>query len=92
MSFVSDLKEKAKHNTRLNFVQTVRDNPEYTKILNKLQELTDKREEIYVSLRKTEYEIDVCLTMIEMIREKQELAYEEQRIQQKNSERRKEEK
>jgi len=92
MTFVSDLKEKLRLHNKVDFVKTIQDNPEYTKVINKLGELSDKKETLIMHLRKVEYEIDVCLTMIEMIKEKQELEVEEERFQQKNFGKKKEEK
>lgn len=71
MSFVNDLKEKLKKKS--DFVQSVKDNPEYEHLISKLKELTEKRDALYNMFRKVELEIDACLVTIEMKREKEEL-------------------
>ena len=71
MSFVSDLKDKLKKKS--DFVQSVKDNPEYEVLLVKLKELTEKRDVLYNMIRKVELEIDACLVTIEMKHEKAEI-------------------
>lgn len=71
MSFVSELKEKLKKHDTKDFVQSIRNNPEYSNVLGKLKELTEKRDALYNMIRKVELEIDACLVMIEMKHEKE---------------------
>lgn len=73
MSFISELKDKLKKHEPKDFVQSIRNNPEYSNVLGKLKELTEKRDALHNMLRKTELEIDACLVMIEMKHEKENI-------------------
>lgn len=73
MNFVDGLKAKLKKQDRVDFVKSIRDNPEYERVLEKLRQLTAQRESIQKALMKVELDIDACLVLIEMKREKDEI-------------------
>lgn len=73
MSFVNNLKEKLKKHETKDFAQSIRNNPEYANVLEKLKDLTEKRDALYHMIRKVELEIDACLVMIEMKHEKENI-------------------
>lgn len=73
MNFVDGLKAKLKKQDRVDFAKSIRDNPEYERVLEKLRQLTTQRESIQKALMKVELDIDACLVLIEMKREKDEI-------------------
>lgn len=73
MSFVSDLKEKLKRHEKIDFVKSIQTNPDYGRALDKLRELTMQRNEAQKVLAKIELDIDACLVLIEMKKEKEEI-------------------
>lgn len=77
MSLVDELKAKLKPSRKVDsLADSIRKNPEYAKVLAKLEDFYVKREELFKDLRRVELEIDACLLLIEMRREKEEIEKE----------------
>lgn len=57
--------------------EQIRRDPQYSKVISKLQELTIEREQLINRLRKVELDIDTCLVLISINREKEEIKNEE---------------
>jgi hypothetical protein len=56
----------------------IRRDPQYAKVLNKLQELYVEREQLTNRLRKIELDIDTCLVLIDINQERKELSKNEE--------------
>lgn len=73
MTFVENLKEKLRKHDKVHILQSVRNDPEYDEVINKLQEFIIRRDDLYRALSKTELDIDACLVLIEMKIQKREI-------------------
>ena len=58
----------------------IRDNPNYVKVLDKLNELYTQRAHILGQLEKVELDIDACLLMVSMNERKEAINREENKI------------
>ena len=73
MTYLDDLKEKINKHERKDFFRSIHDNPDYDAVLGKLKDLAGVRERIRAELLKIELDIDACLVLIEMKRQKDEI-------------------
>ena len=77
MAFVNDLKDKINKppviDDEYDIADEIRNDPKYALVISKLRELTIKREDILRVLRKIELDIDACLVLISMGKEKDDI-------------------